>query len=35
MQQLGKVSDHRKKTGDCLSQGERVQLTEFKPGESQ
>jgi hypothetical protein len=34
MQQLGKVSDHRKKTGSCLSLGERVQLTEFQPGES-
>jgi hypothetical protein len=35
MQQLGKVSDHRKKTGSCLSLGEQVQLTEVKPGESQ
>jgi hypothetical protein len=34
MQQLGKVSDHRKKTGSCLSLGEQVQLTEVKPGES-
>jgi hypothetical protein len=34
MQQLGKVSDHRKKTGSCLSLGEQVQLTEVKPGGS-
>jgi hypothetical protein len=33
MQQLGKVHEQRKKTGSCLSQGERVQLTEFKPRE--
>jgi hypothetical protein len=32
MQQLGKVSDHRKKTGSCLSLGGQVQLTEVKPG---